>query len=84
MQTVYIIENSAKKIYIGCTSDLLKRLNSHNYPKGPDWTQGKGPWKIIYTEEYECQSDALRREKYLKGLKAGQRIKTILHITDTV
>lgn len=79
---VYLIENSKEKIYIGCTSDLNKRLESHNREKGPDWTQGKGPWKLIHQEEYETQSEALSREKYLKSLKAGKRIKKLLDISD--
>ena len=83
MHTVYIIENTSGKIYIGYTQNLARRIRSHNYVKGADWTQGKGPWKVIYTEEFSCQSDALKREKKLKSLKAGQRIKTILNINDT-
>lgn len=83
MHIVYLLENNNGKIYIGYTQNIENRLRSHNRLEGPDWTQGKGPWKIIHTEEYDNQSDALKREKYLKSLKAGKRIKTILNINDT-
>ena len=78
---VYIIENQAGKLYIGSTPSLENRLASHNRISGPDWTQGKGPWNLIYTEKFETKKLALQREKKLKRLKAGQQVKNILHIT---
>lgn len=78
---VYIIENKDGKLYIGSTPSLKNRLESHNRTSGPDWTQGKGPWKLIYTEKLVTKLAALRREKKLKSFKAGQRIKQILSIT---
>jgi putative endonuclease len=77
---VYIIENKDGRLYIGSTPSLENRLASHNHESGPDWTQGKGPWILIYTEKLATKSEALRREKKLKNLKAGQRIKQILNI----
>ena len=77
---VYIIENQVGKLYIGSTPSLENRLASHNRISGPDWTQGKGPWKLIYIEKFATKKLALQREKKLKGLKAGQRIKNILNI----
>ncbi|HEY5713753.1 MAG TPA: GIY-YIG nuclease family protein, partial [Candidatus Gracilibacteria bacterium] len=81
MYSVYLIENEKGKIYIGCTAGLEKRLESHNRPAGPDWTQGKGPWKLIHKEPFPSESEALKRESHLKSLKAGQRIKKILSIS---
>lgn len=80
MHTVYILENSSGKIYIGSTANVARRLESHNRPFGPDWTQAKGPWKLIHTEKLSTKSEALSREKKLKSLKAGKRIKDILDI----
>ncbi len=75
---VYILENQNKKLYIGASENVEKRLEYHNKPTGSDWTQGKGLWKCIYTEEFSSKFEALKREKYLKSLKAGQRIKTYI------
>jgi len=79
---LYIIENTKGRLYIGVSQEVRKRVISHNRPEGPDWTQGKGPWKLIYTEEYSDQSSALKRERFLKSLKAGQRLKQILEIPE--
>jgi len=80
MYYLYIVENNIGRLYIGVSSDPERRLESHNQPSGSDWTQGKGPWHLIYTETYTTKSDALRREKQLKGLKAGKRLKKILQM----
>ncbi len=82
MHYVYIIENEKGRIYIGESANFRKRIESHNWDDGPDWTQGKGPWLLIHTEEYNTEAEAKKREKYLKSLKAGQRIKTILGISN--
>ncbi len=84
MYTVYLIENPVGKIYIGFTTNPEARLKSHNMTSGSDWTQGKGEWKMIHAERFDTKQAAMRREKHLKRLKAGQRIKKILNITDTV
>ncbi len=81
MHYVYIIENEKGRIYVGESSNVEKRVKSHNQKNGPDWTQGKGPWELIYIEKHGTETEAKKREKYLKSLKAGQRIKTILGIS---
>lgn len=81
MYAVYILENLDEKIYIGSTQDIERRVITHN-SDGHRWTSGKGPWKLIHSESYDARGQAMQREKYLKSLKAGQRIKKILHISD--
>ncbi len=78
---VYLLENKEGKIYIGSTRDLPQRLEKHNSNNYQNWTKNKGPWIIIYSEKYDDKRVALVREKYLKSLKAGQRIKKILNIS---
>ncbi|MFW6143453.1 MAG: GIY-YIG nuclease family protein [Patescibacteria group bacterium] len=34
------------------------------------YTKSKRPWKLEHTEEYKTKKEALKREKYLKGLKS--------------
>lgn len=79
---VYILENKSSQFYIGSTQNIKKRLSDHNDSTQKGWTKQKGPWKILYTEEFKTRTEALKREKFLKSLKAGTRIKTILHIPD--
>ena len=72
--TVYILFSSIhQKIYIGQTSNLIQRFISHN-ELGNDWTKRFRPWNVIYTEIYSERSQALKREKELKGGKGRKWI----------
>jgi putative endonuclease len=63
MYFVYILRSEKNnRHYIGCTSNLLRRLAEHNNEKIKS-TKGFIPWIIIYTEEYKTKSEAFRREK---------------------
>ncbi len=79
---VYILENENGICYIGSTADITKRLQNHNDKEQKGWTRKRGTWKLIYTEKYETRSEAMKREKYLKSLKSGKRIKQLLNISN--
>lgn len=72
---IYILESlKNNEIYIGYTSDLKNRLKEHN--QGLNFsTKRYIPWKIIYYEACLEESDAKRREKYLKTTQGGRLIK---------
>jgi putative endonuclease len=72
MYIVYVLYSKAHhKIYIGYTSDLEQRLLSHNELGKKGWTMKFRPWELVYTEEYQTKTEALKREKELKS--AGGR-----------
>ncbi|MDP3970861.1 MAG: GIY-YIG nuclease family protein [bacterium] len=73
MYYVYILESiSAKKLYIGFTSNFNRRLREHNSGKH-GYTSSFIPWKIIYFEAYLNKYDATSRERKLKA-KWGKNI----------
>lgn len=73
MFTVYALHSpDYGKIYIGSTSDLDSRMRSHNKLGKKGWTKNFRPWEVVYTEEHETKSEALKREKELKTAK-GRR-----------
>jgi putative endonuclease len=78
---VYIIQNNvSRKIYIGQTADLVKRLKRHNKElpfKKTSFTNTKsGKWVYIYNEEYSTRLEAVKREKYLKSGQGREFIKS--------
>ncbi|MDD2636252.1 MAG: GIY-YIG nuclease family protein [Bacteroidales bacterium] len=80
MFTVYALYSSKhNKIYIGYTSNLENRLNSHNILATKGWTIKFRPWKIVYTEEHSTKSDAMKREKQLKSAKGREFIWNIIN-----
>ncbi len=72
---IYCLESLKDKgLYIGFTEDLKKRLVEHN--RGLNFsTKRYIPWKVIYYEGCVEESDARRREKYLKTTQGGRLLK---------
>ena len=76
---VYLIvtkDKSKKRFsYVGYTTNIKKRLNLHNSGKGAKFTRGK-KWKLVYYEEYDSKSDAMKNEYRLKkDYKFRQKLK---------
>jgi putative endonuclease len=67
-----------KKIYIGYTSDLEKRLFSHNNPINDCYTSRFKPWIVIYSEELKDKKTAMRRERQLKSAKGREFVKSFI------
>ena len=76
---VYILESKISGIlYKGHTSDLERRIREHNHPETGHkryTRKQKGPWKLIYTEEYGNRSEAMKREKFFKSGQGRDWIK---------
>ncbi len=73
MHYVYLLQSlKNKSLYVGCTSDLQRRLIDHN--RGDSYhTKKYMPWKLIYYECYGSKLDAYQREKSLKLHAQGLR-----------
>lgn len=74
---VYILECDDKTFYIGYTVDLEKRIQVHNQGIGAKYTRGRRPVKLLYYEEFQDISLALKREIALKKLSRKQKEKLI-------
>jgi putative endonuclease len=63
---VYVLKSkSTGKSYIGHSKDLNNRVTEHNNGKNQA-TRRKGPWMLMYQEEFLTRTDAMRREKHFK------------------
>ena len=73
---VYILKSdSTGKSYIGHSKDIVNRVSEHNDGKGISTRNGR-PWKLVYHEEFESRSDAMKREKYFKSVEGRKELKT--------
>ncbi|MBI2639333.1 MAG: GIY-YIG nuclease family protein [Candidatus Sungbacteria bacterium] len=70
---VYLLQSKKNRsLYIGCTSNLQKRLSWHN--SGFSYhTKKYAPWRLVYFEAYSSKIDAYNREKSLKLHAQGLR-----------
>jgi putative endonuclease len=72
---VYILKSEKSgRSYIGHTADLQKRLFEHTVGKSKA-TKGKGPWRLIYHEEFDSRSMASCRELYFKTVRGRIELK---------
>ena len=83
MFAAYVIKSeSSNKIYIGQTEDLVKRLKRHNgilVSRKTNYTKlNKGPWKLVYNEEFNTRKEAMKREKELKSSRGREFIKGVV------
>jgi len=69
-----MIEGAKKRHYIGITTDLRRRLAEHNKGSAKS-TRPFGPWRLIYSEEFDSRSNACKREWFLKN-SVGKKEKS--------
>lgn len=74
---VYILQCSDGTLYTGSTDDVTRRLAVHNSGKGAKYTRSRRPVVVVYTEECESYSAALKREYAIKQLTRQQKIELI-------
>ena len=75
---VYFARCSDGTLYTGYTIDIKKREVQHNEGKGARYTRGRRPVEIIYYEEFETKSKAMKREYELKQLSKKDKESLML------
>lgn len=75
---LYILKCGDGTFYTGIATDVLKRLEMHRSGKGAKYTRGRGPLELVYSEECENHSQALKRECEVKKLTKDQKQQLIL------
>jgi putative endonuclease len=74
---VCVLENAHGRLYVGSTDDLSRRVTEHNSPEkvGSKYTHKHGPWRLVWSEEHQTRSSAVRREKAIKRMKSAVWIR---------
>ena len=78
MYYVYIFQSQKdKKLYIGFTSNLKKRIRKHQAGEVTS-TKARRPLRLVFYEAFLAKQDALRRERYFKTQKGKTSLKQII------
>ena len=78
MYYTYILASKRNgTIYIGVTSDLIKRVHQHKNGNHDSFTKKYKVNQLVYYEQIEDINSAIRREKNLKAWKRQWKIKLI-------
>lgn len=62
----YMLRCKDNSIYSGYTTNLEKRLETHNSGKGAKYTRARLPVRLEYFEEFDDKKEALKREREFK------------------
>jgi putative endonuclease len=74
---VYILECKDGTLYTGITTDMERRLKQHEDGTGARYTRGRGPFTLRWVETGWTRSEALKREKMIKGMSRQQKDRLI-------
>ena len=78
MDFVYILRSQKNnRYYIGCTEDLVNRLQKHNNGYVLS-TKAYRLWEMLYTETYNTLKEARHRERQLKSWKSRERLEKLI------
>lgn len=75
MHYVYVLQSDQdNNLYVGCTNNLVKRVNQHNKGLNKS-TKHRKPFNLIYYEKYYSKGVAFKREKYFKTAQGKRELK---------
>ncbi|MFC5706918.1 GIY-YIG nuclease family protein [Aeromonas eucrenophila] len=63
---IYLVRTGANSLYAGISTDPERRLRQHQSGKGARALRGKGPLALVWRQQVEDKSQALRLEYRLK------------------
>ncbi len=69
----YLARCRDNTLYAGYCKDLIEREAMHNSGKGAKYTRARCPIKIVYFENFETKSEAMKREYAVKKLTKSQK-----------
>ena len=80
---MYIVTCSDKSFYCGITTDLDRRVDEHNTKKtGAKYTRSRRPVTLLFFQEFQGRSDALKSEAAFKKLKRHDKLLYMTKITE--
>ena len=63
---VYLLRCSNGTYYVGHTDNVPRSLKEHNAGCGAEYTRKYRPVDLAFTEPFESESEAMKREKQIK------------------
>lgn len=74
---VYILASSTRRLYVGVTSDLERRVCEHKSGLVPGFTAHYNITRLVHFEETNSARTAIAREKQVKGWLRKRKIALI-------
>jgi len=74
---VYMLRCADGTLYSGYSTDPFRRTAAHNSGHGAKYTRSRLPVELVYIENTESISEALKREAALKKLPRAEKLALI-------
>ena len=73
----YIVRCSDGTLYTGWTTDVERRVRTHNSGKGAKYTRSRLPVRLVYWEKYASKQQAMQREYAIKQWTRQQKLQLL-------
>lgn len=73
MNYTYIVRCRDGSLYTGWTTDVERRIKTHNAKKGAKYTKSRVPVELVYCESFETKEAAMKREAEIKKLSKKRK-----------
>lgn len=74
---MYVLECSDGSLYTGYTTNVEKRIRTHNTGKGAKYTRARLPVKLLYQEEFPDKATAMSAEALFKKKNRSSKLAYI-------
>ena len=74
---VYILRCADGSFYVGSTQNLDARLKAHTVGFAATFTSKHRPFRLVYSEAFSSQLEALTRERQLKRWSRAKKVALI-------
>ena len=74
---IYILRCADDTLYSGYAVNIKERMEKHSQGKGAKYTRGRGPFELVYWEEFATKEEAMQREWHIKQLPREKKINLI-------
>ena len=73
----YMLRCADGSFYVGCTTDLDKRIGQHQGGEQPGYTATRRPVELVWAEECMSIDEAIAAERRIKGWSRAKKLALI-------
>jgi putative endonuclease len=74
---VYILASASRRLYVGVTNDLARRLGEHRSGDRTPFTGKYNITRLVHVEPFPTAIEAIAREKQVKGWSRAKKLALV-------
>lgn len=79
---MYVVECADGSLYTGYTTDVDRRIQTHNAGKGAKYTRNRLPVTLLYQEAFDSKQAAMSAEALFKKRSRKSKIHYMMEKTE--